>query len=233
MEKVSETRVGVELLPDIQEVVLHQARSWRPLFWQLVRFCLVGVINAAVDTLTLNILLLRFPTHDANTLLLYNSAAFTLGALNSFLLNKYWTFQRRNPISFQEVYRFCVIAGGTTLMNDTLIFLLSRIFPGIIGSSLIGANILKLAAIIGTMSISFFGMRLWVFFHNRLTGELQSFADYETERLPAITLVYDANTIITGAIKPAYNPGTRVISDHDKPNLSMFVSNTTSTLREN
>ena len=201
--------------------------------WQFLRFCIVGSLNAIIDFGILNLLLWLYPTTNAWKTLEYNSFAVLLAATNSFVWNKYWTFQRRNPISFQEVYRFCVIAGGTTLMNDTLIFLLSRIFPGIIGSSLIGANILKLAAIIGTMSISFFGMRLWVFFHNRLTGELQSFADYETERLPAITLVYDANTIITGAIKPAYNPGTRVISDHDKPNLSMFVSNTTSTLREN
>ena len=112
-------------------------------------------------------------------------------------------------------------------MNDMLLLLLGRIFPGIIGSSLIGANILKLAAIIGTMSISFFGMRLWVFFHHKLAGEVQSLADYETESLPAITLVYDANTIIAGTIKPSHNADTTVIREDDKPNLSMFASNTT------
>src|ERR1700682_2670611 len=134
MEKVSETRVGVELLPDIQDVVLHQARSWRPLFWQLVRFCLVGVINAAVDTLTLNILLLRFPTHNANTLLLYNSAAFTLGALNSYLLNKYWTFQRGRAIRGGEVLRFVALSVISFLVSDSIIWTVARLLHPLIAN---------------------------------------------------------------------------------------------------
>ena len=201
--------------------------------WQFLRFCIVGSLNAIIDFGILNLLLWLFATKSTWKTLEYNSVAVLLASTNSFFWNKYWTFQRRNPISFQEVYRFCAIAGGTTFMNDMLLLLLGRIFPGIIGSSLIGANILKLAAIIGTMSISFFGMRLWVFFHHKLAGEVQSLADYETESLPAITLVYDANTIIAGTIKPSHNADTTVIREDDKPNLSMFVSNTTSRWREN
>ena len=56
-------------------------------------------------------------------------------------------------------------------MNDLLMLFLSYLFPGIIRSGLLGANILKLAAIIGTMSISFFGMRLWVFLQRASGGK--------------------------------------------------------------
>ena len=134
MEKISETQIAVELLPDIHDAVLRPARSWRPLFWQLVRFCIVGVINAAVDILAFNILLLRFPTHDANILLLYNSAAFTLGALNSYLLNKHWTFHRRQAITRAELLRFAAISVIGFLCNDGIVWITARILHPLIAN---------------------------------------------------------------------------------------------------
>lgn len=174
--------------------------------WQFLRFCVVGTSNAVIDFGVLNLLLWLYPTAHVWKTLGYNSTAVLLASTNSFFWNKYWTFQQRSPITFQEVYRFIVIASGTTLMNDALLLLLGRAFPGIMSSSLIGANALKLGAIIGTMSISFFGMRLWVFFQHRFGGEARSLADYETKRLPALKLIYDVNTVIVGAIKPVSLP---------------------------
>jgi putative flippase GtrA len=130
---------------------------------QFFRFCMVGSLNAIIDFSVLNVLLWLFPSQNIWCVLGYNSLAVLLASTNSFLCNKYWTFQQRHPITFQEVYRFVVLASGTILMNDILMWQLSRIFPDTIRNSLLESNILKLLAIIGTMSISFFGMRLWVF----------------------------------------------------------------------
>jgi putative flippase GtrA len=163
LEKISETQIAVELLPDIHDAVLRPARSWRPLFWQLVRFCIVGVINAVVDILVLNILLLRFPTHDANILLLYNSAAFTLGALNSYLLNKYWTFHRRQAITGAELLRFAAISVIGFLCNDGIVWITARILYPLIANPVLWANTSKLSAVGGTAIVSYLGMRLWVF----------------------------------------------------------------------
>jgi len=124
--------------------------------WQFLRFCVVGTSNAVIDFGVLNLLLWLYPTTDLWKTLGYNSIAVILASTNSFFWNTYWTFQQRSPITFQEVYRFIVVAGVTTLVNDTLMWLLGRAFPGIMGSGfLIGANALKLGAIIGTMSISY------------------------------------------------------------------------------
>src|SRR5262249_27740199 len=136
-------------------------------FTQFFRFCIVGTSNAVIDFGFLNLLLWLYPTSDTWVTLGYNSIAVALASTNSFFWNKYWTFQQRNRVTFQEIFRFIVVAGGTTLMNDFLMLLLGRIFPDIMSSSLLGANSMKLGAIIGTMSISFFGMRLWVFFQKR------------------------------------------------------------------
>lgn len=176
--------------------------------WQFLRFCIVGTSNTVLDFLVLNVLLWALPTTDTWRVLGYNSLAVILGATNSFFWNKYWTFQQRDPITFQELYRFIVVASGTTLMNDTLMWLLGRAFPGIMNSSLVGTNVLKLGAILGTMSISFFGMRLWVFLQKRSAGGAQSMADDATKRLPGIKLVYDIETVISAALKPAFEMDT-------------------------
>jgi putative flippase GtrA len=132
--------------------------------WQFLRFCAVGASNALIDFGVLNLLLWLSPAGDDWKTLAYNSVAVLLASTNSFMWNKYWTFQKRGRITFQEISRFMVVAGGTMFINDAFMWLLGRVFPGMTGGNLIGSNMLKLGAIIGAMSISFFGMRLWVFF---------------------------------------------------------------------
>jgi putative flippase GtrA len=132
--------------------------------FQFLRFCAVGTSNAVIDFGVLNFLLWMYPTSDYWRTLAYNSLAVLLAATNSFFWNKYWTFQQHHRVTRQEVLRFVVVTSATIVMNDLLMSLLALLFPHLMSSSLIGANVLKLAAIIGTMSVSFFGMRLWVFF---------------------------------------------------------------------
>jgi putative flippase GtrA len=135
--------------------------------WQFVRFCFVGSLNAVIDFVVLDLLLWLYPTNDTAKVLIFNSVAVLLAATNSFFWNKYWTFRNRQRISMAEVGRFVVVAGATALLNDALMLLLTMLFPQVMNSSLIGANLLKLGAIAGTTSVSFFGMRLWVFWQKR------------------------------------------------------------------
>jgi len=172
-----------------------------------MRFCVVGISNAIIDFGILNLLLWLYPTTNTWKTLGYNSLAVLMASTNSFFWNKYWTFQQHSPITFQEIYRFIVVASGTTLMNDSLMWLLGSVFPRIERSTLVEANFLKMGAIIGTMSISFFGMRLWVFFQHRLVKEDRSLADYDTERLPILNLFYDLDTCVTYTLsKPRSGP---------------------------
>src|SRR5690242_7156089 len=76
------------------------------LFRQVLRFGLVGGLNTLVDVLILNGLLLLFPTSSTSILLAYNSLAYSIGAVNSFLLNKYWTFGQRQRTTCKELVRF-------------------------------------------------------------------------------------------------------------------------------
>ena len=163
MPNISEVQTKVEARPGIRGTVPSPAKSWSASFWQIVRFGIVGTLNTTIDVLTLNILLWRFPTHDANSLLLYNSIAYTLGALNSFGLNKYWTFKRRQAITGGELVRFAIVNIAGFLCNDSIIWITARILHPLIASNLLWANASKLTALSGTMILSYLGMRLWVF----------------------------------------------------------------------
>ena len=130
---------------------------------QFIRFGIVGILNTTLDLLILNSLLWLFPTTNTQLVLLFNSLAYSIGAINSFLLNKYWTFRQRRTTTMGEVGRFAL----TTLLgigcNDCLIWLANILFRPFISQDTLWMNVSKLIAIAGTVFISYIGMRLWVF----------------------------------------------------------------------
>lgn len=144
-------------------VFLEWAGRYRNAFLQLFRFGVVGVSNVTIDLLALNILLLRFPTRSPMLLLLYNTLAYALGALNSFILNKYWTFKQTRSMTASEIVRFTLVNVAGIFCNDAFVWLAARALHPLINNTFIWANTSKLSAVAGTALITYFGMRLWVF----------------------------------------------------------------------
>ena len=138
-------------------------RSRYGLFWQIARFVIVGICNTGIDIAIFNLLIFLFPANNTNLLLLFNSIAFVLGAINSFLLNKYWTFRRKRTIRGSELLRFTVINMIGILCNDAIIWLVARLLHPSITNPLLWANSAKLCAVLVTCFVTYFGMRLWVF----------------------------------------------------------------------
>jgi putative flippase GtrA len=137
--------------------------------WQFARFCVVGTSNAIIDFGVLNAALAAFPTKATVPLLAYNTAAVVLAATNSFVWNRRFTFHVHGPLGAGEVASFAVVAVGTAGLNDLVLLALSAVFPALMASGALGANVLKLGAILGAMALSFFGMRFWVFLGKRLS----------------------------------------------------------------
>ncbi len=146
-------------------------KMWVDLILQIIRFGFVGGLNTTLDLLIFNTFLLLFPTKDTLMLLIYNSTAYAIGSINSFMLNKYWTFRHKQKTTSQEVLRFII----TTLLgigcNDLIIWLISDISHPLITDARLWANVSKICAIFGTVLISYFGMRLWVFVKPTQAGE--------------------------------------------------------------
>ena len=133
------------------------------LFWQMPRFAMVGILNATLDLLVLNGLLWVFPTTVTWRILLYTVIAYAVGAVNSFLLNKYWTFGNRQRPTWQELARFATTNLFGLLWNLAFLWLASLVSHPWITNTVIWTNASKVVAISTAAFISFLGMRLWVF----------------------------------------------------------------------
>ncbi len=138
-------------------------RSWGTSIWQMLRYGIVGVCNTLIDIASLNILLWRFPTHTTHLLLLYNMLAYSIGALNSFILNKYWTFRFSWVISASEILRFVIVIIGGLLCNESVLWVCGTLLHPLIANTFLWANLSKASAAIGTACVSYVAMRLWVF----------------------------------------------------------------------
>jgi putative flippase GtrA len=130
---------------------------------QLLRFGLVGILNTIGDLLIFNMLLLALPSKDNLILLLYNTVAYGCGAFNSFLLNKYWTFHRNDKVRATEIGRFIATTLVAIGCNNGLLWLASNFLRAFGTNAFLTANVGKIIAILGTMVLSYGGMRLWVF----------------------------------------------------------------------
>jgi len=130
---------------------------------QVLRFGLVGGLNTIVDLLILNMLLLLFPTSSTRMILIYSAIAYSLGAVNSFLLNKYWTFGYLQRTTWREVVRFIVTTLCGIGWSSIILWLASNALHPLLINTTIWANASKVIAISGTALISYLGMSLWVF----------------------------------------------------------------------
>ena len=137
--------------------------SWTRLLRQVLRFGLVGGLNTLVDLLILNFLLLLFPTTRTAMILAYSALAYSLGAVNSFLLNKYWTFRFRRRTTRSEVARFIATTVFGLGWSCIILWLASSVLHPFLVNTTVWANASKVLAIAGTALISYLGMRLWVF----------------------------------------------------------------------
>jgi putative flippase GtrA len=138
-------------------------RIWKQFVAQVVRFCLVGGLNTVLDLLLFNCLLWLFPTNNPLNLVVYNSLAYAFGGINSFVLNKYWTFNHRENIAPGEVARFIITTLVGICVNDLMLWLFSNMIHLQDVNPTLWANVSKIIAIFGTFLISYSGMRLWVF----------------------------------------------------------------------
>ena len=159
----SESHAPTQRLYNEYDASAQRLRDRFHVLRQVMRFGLVGGLNTLIDLLALNGLLLLFPTTSSLLLLAYSALAYSVGAVNSFLLNKYWTFGHRQRTTRRELMRFAT----TTLLgigwSSAILWLASNALHLWIVNTTLWANASKVLAIFGTVLISYVGMRLWVF----------------------------------------------------------------------
>jgi putative flippase GtrA len=147
------------------------------IIYQIAKFALIGVLNTLVDLGILALLTFVFRSLfniDSKTALigaitfysLYKSLSFIVANINSYLWNKYWTFdQGAKKQTRSEFIQFFAVSVVGFLIN---VFIASFVFKIVLGSltglssdqlGLIGAAAGSIAGLVW----NFVGYKLWVF----------------------------------------------------------------------
>jgi putative flippase GtrA len=139
------------------------AKSAGSTCWQFLRYCLVGGVNTIIDVSVLNALLWRFPTHNVQLLVAYNSVAYASGAVSSFFLNKYWTFQHKQRPTRREAGRFLLSVALELVSSNGLLWLAGMALSPFIPNVTVWGNASKLLAVAVGAVLSYLIMRFWIF----------------------------------------------------------------------
>ncbi len=130
---------------------------------QLLRFCVVGGFNTFIDILAFNLLVWGLPTQNPTLLIIYNSCAYLIGAVNSFCWNKFWTFKQHSKITRTQIVRFALVTSLGIICNDAFLWIATTILTSLSLRSFLWTNAAKISAIAGSMAVSYIGMRFSVF----------------------------------------------------------------------
>jgi putative flippase GtrA len=118
---------------------------------QFVKFNLVGLLNTAIDVAVFALL-----TWLGVFYILAQCISYGLGMVNSYTLNKYWTFAQKGRLEPKQILRFTVLNLGSLLLSIGLLALLKDHLA-------LNVLIAKLITTVGTTLINFVGNKLWVF----------------------------------------------------------------------
>lgn len=118
------------------------------------RFSIVGISNTLIDFTVFTI----FYEVTGLGYIVSQIAGYCFGVLNSYILNKKWTFNdtQKSKKNFNEPLKFIIIN-----LNSLLITVVLMNF--FIGDLHLNVYISKIAIIITTQFVNFFGYKLWVF----------------------------------------------------------------------
>lgn len=132
--------------------LLHMKDDKKLEYIRAVKFLLVGVANTAVDWIVFAIMADVFHVAAAPS----QAVSYFVGAVNSFLCNKYFTFRARNKITFLECAQFLIVTAIAIGISTGVVYLLDN---------QLGWNkyIAKGIATIVSFAVNFVGNRFVVF----------------------------------------------------------------------
>lgn len=126
---------------------------------EIGRFAVVGLVNLGIDLAIFSIALYVLDAH----LLVANTAAYSVATVNSYLMNKYWTFAGKSApgVSTREFTRFVFFNLVGLLLSNAAVFTFAKfVFP----------IVAKLGAVGVTFIWNYLTIRRYVF-HDSSTGQ--------------------------------------------------------------
>lgn len=155
---------GFSLLAPSALWLLNYLSYFLPFLRQFARFAAVGSLNFILYLSVLNFLIALTDKTGGIHFVIFTSISFLIVATNSYLWNKFWTFQSDTPLCFKEYIKFAAF----TLIGFLINVSVASFFNNFIGPSYgfnpkIWANISALIAVLSAFIWNFLGYKHIVF----------------------------------------------------------------------
>jgi putative flippase GtrA len=132
---------------------------------QFSKFIIVGGINTGIDFLVLNAEMWLTGIHEGFGMIALNSVSFAIATINSYFMNKRWTFEdKKNNSESVKFSQFIAVSLIGMIINSTVVYFITTAIQPISGiSPQLWANGAKLIATGVSLVWNFIGYKLWVF----------------------------------------------------------------------
>ena len=137
---------------------------------QVVRFGIVGALNTVVDLAVLNLLIASTGTGRAGLMYaVYKTIAFFCAVLNSYLINRTWTFQRvptKSQMLEGSQFLFISILGALVNVGSSW-YVATYTHPSWGISPKLWPSVAALVGTAFSLGFNFIGYKFWVFAHRK------------------------------------------------------------------
>ncbi len=159
--------VGFTILAPLALVVLYAIGKFVPVLYQFGKFAAVGILNTFVDVGVLNLEILIAGAPGAWGYRAMKAVSFLAATTNSFLWNKFWTFDSREPANAPETFKFYAVAVVGFLLN---VGMASVVFTNVGHPASLSdkqwANVSALSGVAASFLWDFLGYKYLVFKRN-------------------------------------------------------------------
>lgn len=134
---------------------------WR----QFMQFLVVGGTNAIIDIGSLNLMLRLWPTTNMTLLISFNTLAYILAIINSYIWNSRYTFRAYAKRNLRETFYFFLQAGLSLILSNLTFVVSLHLLEDIELPMWLIQNISKVMAMAVPSTASFLFMKYFVFRH--------------------------------------------------------------------